>query len=301
MWRGAAGKVRLLLSGSAADRVRSPSREQHGDPRPPSIHSSRPGCACLRSHWVQSRARDWRRGADSVVDEARSAAAGARVAQRSIAGGAAGRRRRCRLVRAVVTPARRRPPRAEPSRSSTGSRSIFPTSRCRRSPGARWSPSVDGSRGRRRDGAHRRDDRRDRRAAAARLRRLRRRRRGHRLGRHRRRTTICRIRGGSAARRRASSTSSTGSRCRTTTTATARTSPASSRGNGFDSGGARSGIAPAAHLIVLKVLDGNGHGRISDVIAALDYVVANKDALEHPRRRTCRWRRASTSRTTPIR
>jgi serine protease AprX len=50
-------------------------------------------------------------------------------------------------------------------------------------------------------------------------------------------------------------------------------------GNGFDSSGARSGIAPAAHLIVLKVLDGSGRGRISDVIAALDYVVANKDPL----------------------
>ena len=38
-------------------------------------------------------------------------------------------------------------------------------------------------------------------------------------------------------------------------------------GNGFDSGGARAGIAPAARLIVLKVLDEAGQGRISDVIA----------------------------------
>jgi serine protease AprX len=50
-------------------------------------------------------------------------------------------------------------------------------------------------------------------------------------------------------------------------------------GNGFDSGGARSGIAPGAHLIVLKVLDGAGRGHISDVIAALDYVVSNKLSL----------------------
>jgi serine protease AprX len=49
-------------------------------------------------------------------------------------------------------------------------------------------------------------------------------------------------------------------------------------GNGLDSDGARSGIAPAAHLIVLKVLDGSGRGQISDVIAALDYVVTNKEA-----------------------
>jgi serine protease AprX len=50
-------------------------------------------------------------------------------------------------------------------------------------------------------------------------------------------------------------------------------------GNGFDSSGARSGVAPGASLTVLKVLDSSGNGRISNVIAALDYVVANKDAL----------------------
>jgi serine protease AprX len=51
-------------------------------------------------------------------------------------------------------------------------------------------------------------------------------------------------------------------------------------GNGVDSGGARSGIAPAAHLVVLKVLDQQGRGRISDVIAALDYVFAHRRRLE---------------------
>ena len=50
-------------------------------------------------------------------------------------------------------------------------------------------------------------------------------------------------------------------------------------GNGYDSGGARSGIAPAARLIVLKVLDGEGRGRISDVIAALDYAVSHRTSL----------------------
>jgi len=49
-------------------------------------------------------------------------------------------------------------------------------------------------------------------------------------------------------------------------------------GNGFDSDGKRSGVAPGARLTVLKVLDGSGSGRISDVIAAIDYVVQNKDA-----------------------
>jgi serine protease AprX len=50
-------------------------------------------------------------------------------------------------------------------------------------------------------------------------------------------------------------------------------------GNGADSGGARSGVAPNARLIELKVLDANGVGHISDVIAALQYVVTNRTAL----------------------
>jgi serine protease AprX len=48
-------------------------------------------------------------------------------------------------------------------------------------------------------------------------------------------------------------------------------------GNGFDSGGARAGIAPAAHLVVLKVLDSAGHGYISDIIAAFDYIINHRD------------------------
>ena len=50
-------------------------------------------------------------------------------------------------------------------------------------------------------------------------------------------------------------------------------------GNGFDSAGARSGIAPGARLVVLKALDAAGRGHISDIIAALDYVVAHKDTF----------------------
>ena len=50
-------------------------------------------------------------------------------------------------------------------------------------------------------------------------------------------------------------------------------------GSGYDSSGKRTGIAPGARLTVLKVLDNRGNGYISDVIAALDYVVANKDEL----------------------
>ncbi|MEO7273399.1 MAG: S8 family peptidase [Vicinamibacterales bacterium] len=44
-----------------------------------------------------------------------------------------------------------------------------------------------------------------------------------------------------------------------------------------DSGGDRRGVAPGASLIVLKALDGTGSGRVSDVIAAVDYAIANRD------------------------
>jgi subtilisin family serine protease len=50
-------------------------------------------------------------------------------------------------------------------------------------------------------------------------------------------------------------------------------------GDGFDSGGARTGVAPGAALTILKVLDDAGDGRISDVIEAFDYVLRNRDAL----------------------
>jgi subtilisin family serine protease len=50
-------------------------------------------------------------------------------------------------------------------------------------------------------------------------------------------------------------------------------------GSGYDSGGRRRGIAPGATLLVEKVLDGAGQGYISNVISAIDYAIANKDAL----------------------
>jgi serine protease AprX len=49
-------------------------------------------------------------------------------------------------------------------------------------------------------------------------------------------------------------------------------------GNVYDSGGRRTGIAPDANLIGLKVLDRFGNGCISNVIAALDYAVSIKSA-----------------------
>jgi serine protease AprX len=47
-------------------------------------------------------------------------------------------------------------------------------------------------------------------------------------------------------------------------------------GNGQSAGGSRRGIAPGAHLIVLKALDGAGDGNVSQVIAALEYAVRNR-------------------------
>src|SRR5690606_19663151 len=50
-------------------------------------------------------------------------------------------------------------------------------------------------------------------------------------------------------------------------------------GSGYDSRGARAGIAPRANLIGLKVLDAEGHGYISDVIAAMEYAVEHRSAF----------------------
>ena len=50
-------------------------------------------------------------------------------------------------------------------------------------------------------------------------------------------------------------------------------------GNGYHSKGLRTGIAPGAHLVALKVLDDQGFGFISGVIDAIDYTVANRSAL----------------------
>ena len=46
-------------------------------------------------------------------------------------------------------------------------------------------------------------------------------------------------------------------------------------GNGYDSNGLKGGVAPDASLVSLKVLDANGVGSISNVIAALEWVLAN--------------------------
>jgi serine protease AprX len=49
-------------------------------------------------------------------------------------------------------------------------------------------------------------------------------------------------------------------------------------GSGRDSNGARRGIAPGAQLVVLKALDEQGDGYISNAIAALDYAIDQRAA-----------------------
>ena len=58
--------------------------------------------------------------------------------------------------------------------------------------------------------------------------------------------------------------------------ASVRVAPHFIAGNGYDSGGARSAIAPKANIIGLKALDGEGKGRISSIIAALDWAIVNR-------------------------
>ena len=47
-------------------------------------------------------------------------------------------------------------------------------------------------------------------------------------------------------------------------------------GNGYSTLGLREAIAPGAHIIALKALARDGSGTISNVIAAIDYAIANK-------------------------
>ena len=47
-------------------------------------------------------------------------------------------------------------------------------------------------------------------------------------------------------------------------------------GSGHDSNGARRGVAPGAHLVILRALDDDGDGYISNAIAALDYAVDHR-------------------------
>lgn len=50
-------------------------------------------------------------------------------------------------------------------------------------------------------------------------------------------------------------------------------------GSGQLSDGARRGVAPGAHLVVLKALDSRGDGVISNAIAAMDYAIAHRETF----------------------
>lgn len=49
--------------------------------------------------------------------------------------------------------------------------------------------------------------------------------------------------------------------------------------NGYSSRGRLAGIAPKANIVGIKALDQNGGGSTSDIIAAISYVIENKDRL----------------------
>jgi serine protease AprX len=51
-------------------------------------------------------------------------------------------------------------------------------------------------------------------------------------------------------------------------------------GSGKDSDGKEMGVAPGVQLVVLKVLDSHGNGTVANVIAALDWLAVNAQALK---------------------
>ncbi len=51
-------------------------------------------------------------------------------------------------------------------------------------------------------------------------------------------------------------------------------------GNGNASAGAYKGIAPSSKIVALKVLGSNGSGQTSNILAAIDWVIANKTAYK---------------------
>ena len=72
-------------------------------------------------------------------------------------------------------------------------------------------------------------------------------------------------------------------------------------GSGQRSNGAQRGLAPGAHLVVLKALDVTGNGFTSNVIAAIDYAIAQPRRPTTSASSTSRSPRASTNRSPRIR
>ena len=44
------------------------------------------------------------------------------------------------------------------------------------------------------------------------------------------------------------------------------------------------GVAPSANLVSLDVMDDEGEATVADIVAACDWILQNKDAVQHPRR-----------------
>ena len=61
-------------------------------------------------------------------------------------------------------------------------------------------------------------------------------------------------------------------------------------GNGARSDGEFVGIAPEANIIDVRVLDSSGAGRISSVVRGIEWVVAHRRRLQHPRHESLPWR-----------
>ena len=85
---------------------------------------------------------------------------------------------------------------------------------------------------------------------------------------------------------------------RSTSTATARTSPGIIAGGGD---GEYPGVAPGAHIVSLRVLGADGSGDTSDVIDAIDWAIEHRGAVQHPRSSTCRSGTRCSSRIATIR
>jgi serine protease AprX len=47
-------------------------------------------------------------------------------------------------------------------------------------------------------------------------------------------------------------------------------------GNGYSSRGRYRGMAPEAHLVGVKALDGDGSGNVSDIIAGIEWIIENR-------------------------
>ena len=226
-------------------------------------------------------------GSRAAIDERHRHAAAGRAAARRIQAVCSARRQARHHQRPGARPAERR--------AASGSRRIRTSSACTttgRSAGE--LPHVG-------------HGRRARRARAARLHRRRHRRRGHRLGHHHWHDDLTQRRSRASfpvrqsARHEVRGFRQRPARSRTTTTATARTSPASSPATATTRTARRRGIAPDASSSSLKVLDAQRQGHDQQHHRGARLGRGEPHDLQHPRRQHVGWRARFTSPTGPTR